>query len=261
MGVVRTVARGTRKADVVAKDLLERVVAGELAVGSILPRESELGTHYGVNRSVIREAVKLLEVHRLVEPTRRRGTEVLDPLCSLSPDVLRAMLQGRDGGIDRRVLAGLLEIRASLDVQMTTLAATRRSDDDLAALHALLDRLRDARDHGAVERERLVLPVLIARATQNPLFEMLAHWNEMVVRDLGAVFGSMFPTRDAFTQGIALLVDLIERREVEPIRALVTAYHAWATPRLLAAAALASGEPFEAPFEKMPAHPKNEVRR
>ncbi|MDQ3034533.1 MAG: GntR family transcriptional regulator [Myxococcota bacterium] len=234
-----------RKADVVAKDLLERVVAGELEVGSILPREAELATRYGVNRSVVREAVKLLEVHRLVEPTRRRGTEVLDPIRSLSPEVLRAMLQRRDGAIDRRVLAGLLEIRASLDVQMTTLAAARRTPADLEALRALVSRLRDARDPHAVDRERLVLPILIARATQNPLFEMLAHWNEMVVRDLDVVFGSMRPTRDAFVQGIALLIDLIERREAEPIRTLVTAYHAWATPRLLAAAALASGEPFE----------------
>jgi DNA-binding FadR family transcriptional regulator len=242
----RPAARAARKADVVARDLLERVVSGELPVGSILPREAELATRYGVNRSVVREAVKLLEVHRLVLPTRRRGTEVLEPLRSLSPDVLRAMLQRRDGGIDRHVLAGLLEIRAALDAQMTTLAALRRTDADLAALRALLARLRDARDHAAIARERLALPILVARATQNPLFEMLAHWNELVVRDLDAVFGSMFPTRDAFVQGIALLVDLIERREVDAIRTLVSAYHAWATPRLLAAAALASGEPLAA---------------
>lgn len=247
--------RAARKADVVAQDLLERVVAGELVVGSILPREAELATHYGVNRSVVREAVKLLEVHRLVLPTRRRGTEVLDPIRSLSPEVLHAMLQRRDGRIERDVLAGLLEIRAALDVQMTTLAAVRRTDADLAALHALLARLRDARDHAALVRERLALPILVARATQNPLFEMLAHWNETVVRDLDAVFGSSFPARDAFTQGIALLVDLIERREVEAIRTLVAAYHAWATPRLLAAAALASGAPLEADAATREARP------
>jgi DNA-binding FadR family transcriptional regulator len=243
----RVSARAVRKADVVAQDLLEQVVAGELRVGSFLPREDELATRYDVNRSVVREAVKLLEVHRLVQPTRRRGTEVLDPIRSLSPEVLRAMLQRRDGHIDRRVLSGLLEIRATLDVQMTAAAAERRTDADLAALDALVARLRAARDPAAVDHERVVLPLLIARATQNPVFEMLAHWNDLVVRDLDVVFGSMRPTLGAFAQGVGLLVDLIRRREGEPLRSLVSAYHAWATPRLLAAAALASGEPFEPP--------------
>jgi len=70
-----------RKADRVAHDLLRRIVSGELPVGSLLPREDELAARYQVNRSVIREAVKLLEVHRLVRPVRRRGTEVLSPLA------------------------------------------------------------------------------------------------------------------------------------------------------------------------------------
>lgn len=234
-----------RKADVVANDLLERVVSGELSPGDILPREAELAARYDVNRSVVREAVKLLEVHRLVRPTRRRGTEVLDPLRSLSPEVLRAMLLPGDGRVDARVLGGLLEIRAGLDVQMTTLAATRRTDADLAALDGLVERLRAARDPASIDRERVALPILIARATQNPLFEMLAHWNELVVRDLEPIFAAMRPAREALVQGVALLVDLVRRREVDAIRALVTAYHAWATPRLLAAAALASGEPLD----------------
>lgn len=81
-----------RKADRVAQDLLRRIVAGEVEVGSLLPKEAELAEAHGVNRSVIREAIKLLEVHRLVRPIRRRGTEVLDPMASMSPEVLRAML-------------------------------------------------------------------------------------------------------------------------------------------------------------------------
>ncbi|UJR78660.1 FadR/GntR family transcriptional regulator [Sandaracinus amylolyticus] len=246
----RPAARATRKADLVAHDLLQRVVSGDIAVGSLLPREDELATRYDVNRSVVREAIKLLEVHRLVEPTRRRGTEVLDPLRSLSPEVLRAMLQRPDGRIDRQVLAGLLEIRAGLDAQMTELAALRRDDADLEALDALVARLRAARDPSAIDHVRLELPILIARATKNPIFEMLAHWNELVVRDLDAVFGSMRPTLDAYTQGIALLVDLIRRRDPDALRSLVGAYHAWATPRLLAAAALASGEPLDLALPK-----------
>ena len=77
-----------RKADRVAGDLVRRIVGGALEVGELLPKEAELADDYGVNRSVVREAVKQLEVHRLVKPIRRKGTEVLDPLCSPSADVI-----------------------------------------------------------------------------------------------------------------------------------------------------------------------------
>ena len=85
-------AASPRKADLVARDLMRRIVSGEVSVGSLLPKEEELAAGYRVNRSGVREAVKLLEVHRLVRPVRRRGTEVLSPLSSLSPEVLRALL-------------------------------------------------------------------------------------------------------------------------------------------------------------------------
>ena len=68
--MIGTAARTPRKADRVADDLLRRIVAGEHTVGSILPREAELAEEYEVNRSVVREAIKLLEVHRLVRPVR-----------------------------------------------------------------------------------------------------------------------------------------------------------------------------------------------
>lgn len=241
-GRKRVAARAQRKADTVAHDLLTRVVAGELPVGSILPREADLAAKYDVNRSVVREAVKLLEVHRLVEPTRRRGTEVLDPLRSLSPEVLRAMLR-HDGRVDRKVLEGLLEVRAAIDVEMTMRAAARRTDDDLRALDALVARVRAARADEELEQVRRDLPVLIARATQNPIFEMLAHWNDLVVRDLDDLFRWVRPIREAYVQGIELLVERIRARDVESIRGLVTTFHAWSAPRLLAAAALSSGDP------------------
>src|SRR5688572_11597010 len=91
-GSARRREAAPRKADRVSRDLLGRIVSGDLPVGSILPKEDELAEHYQVNRSVIREAIKLLEVHRLVRPVRRRGTEVLSPLSSMSPEVLRALL-------------------------------------------------------------------------------------------------------------------------------------------------------------------------
>ena len=68
----------SRKTDRVAEHLLRRIVSGELSPGAVLPREADLAEVFRVNRSVVREALKRLEVHRLVRPIKRRGTIVLD---------------------------------------------------------------------------------------------------------------------------------------------------------------------------------------
>lgn len=228
-----------RKADVVADALLRAIVRGEYPVGSTLPREDELAHAHGTSRGVLREAIKLLEVHRLVRPVRRRGTEVLDPMRSLTPEVVRVLLQPTRGRIDPSMLRGLLEVRALLDVEMSALAAARRTSDDLRALDAFVAAQRGrVDDPAAYLRAAPGLSTLVARAAQNPILEMLAAWNELVARDLATLFAATRPAPGPHVEGLAMLVELVRRRDVEEVRSLVGAFHAWQNPRLLAAAEL-----------------------
>lgn len=239
-----------RKADRVADDLLRRIVRGELVVGALLPKEAELAAHYEVNRSVVREAIKLLEVHRLVRPIRRRGTEVLDPMASVSPEVLQAMLVPGQGRIDADLFGDFLEIRASIDIQMSVLAARRRTEEDVEHLDAHVATLRGALE----ERERYNLEanrfsVTVARATQNRIFEMLVWWNQEVAGELDSIFDTVRPANEPHLQGIEVLVELIRRQDSVAIRGLVTAFHEWSTPRLMAAVALHGGAPVSSLME------------
>ncbi|MFK7988494.1 MAG: FadR/GntR family transcriptional regulator [Sandaracinaceae bacterium] len=234
--------RTDRKADRVADVLLRGIVQGELEVGSLLPREAELAETHGVNRSVVREAIKLLEVHRLVRPIRRRGTEVLDPMASLSPEVLEAMLHPTPGDTDLEVLRDFLEVRSTLDTQMTVLVATRRTDADLAAFDAHLVTMEAALTDASRYRTLIdEMAVLFARATQNRIFQMLIWWNQEVARTMPEVFASARPVGPPHLAGLKLMIDLIRRQEAEQVQTLVAAYHEWATPRILAGAALRSG--------------------
>jgi DNA-binding FadR family transcriptional regulator len=235
-----------RKADVVARALMGRIVSGRYAVGSVLPREEDLVTEHGASRGVVREAIKLLEVHRLVRPVRRRGTEVLDPMRSLSPEVVRAMLAPQGGTVDRAMLAGLLEVRALLDVEISSLAATRRTDEDLRALDAILRESAPLlADPDAYVLVASRMGRTLARAAKNRLFEMLSAWNEIVARDLEPLFAATRPAPAPHHQALVLLVELVRRKDAAGVRELVTAFHAWATPRLLQAADLSrSGDTF-----------------
>ncbi|HYZ15753.1 MAG TPA: GntR family transcriptional regulator [Candidatus Acidoferrum sp.] len=54
--------------------LLRSIVSGEVASGSVLPSEPEMSTRFGVSRSVIREALRVLGEKGLVEVRHGSGT-------------------------------------------------------------------------------------------------------------------------------------------------------------------------------------------
>ncbi len=223
---------------------MRRIVSGDLAVGALLPREADLAAEFDVARSVVREAIKLLEVHGLANPIRRRGTEVLDPLASVSPGVVRAMLAPPDGGVDLQVLRDLLEVRASLDIEMSGLAAQRRNEADVRRLIFACARVRDALGDPALFEAKLSAFTLeIARAAHNQLFVMLVHWQSHVLEDLADIVSVSRPPTEPHVRGVELLLEVVRRGDADLARRVAGEYHDWAGPRILAAAALRSGVP------------------
>ncbi len=224
---------GTRKADDVASDLLSRIVSGKIPIGTMLPKESDLATEYGVGRSVVREANKLLEVHRLVRPTRKKGTVVLDPLCSVTPEVLRAMLFPSPGKVDPGMLAELLEIRALLDAEMARLAAQRRTRTDLTEIEHTVTRIEEA-EPGSAECFTAIddFGLAIARATHNRLFEMLSHWHRQIAVELAP---HLAPLRalNAAQRGHRILLEAIRSRDPDLAHELVADYHVWQIKQIL----------------------------
>jgi DNA-binding GntR family transcriptional regulator len=56
-------AEATRR--LVAQKIEQKIVSGEIAVGELLPAEVDLAAQLKVNRSTVREAIRLLEQNGL----------------------------------------------------------------------------------------------------------------------------------------------------------------------------------------------------
>jgi GntR family galactonate operon transcriptional repressor len=124
--------------------LADQIIRGELAPGASLPTEPLLCEYFGVSRTVVREAVKLLEEKGLVRARQGLGTTVADPaewnlLDSLVLDT--AVRNDESLGI----LDDLVDVRVALECAMTRKAATRRDEPFLAELRAALGTLEDLR--------------------------------------------------------------------------------------------------------------------
>ena len=149
----------------IAAQLSERIVSGEYPEKSLLPPERSLCEIFGVSRTVVREAVKLLESRGLVSIEHGRGTLVRRPGHEQVSESLRLVL-----GHDRHSIAQLLEVRTILETGMSALAAERRSPGDLEAMRRWLEvmRAKPGEPEGYVEAD-LEFHAAIARAANNPV--------------------------------------------------------------------------------------------
>jgi DNA-binding FadR family transcriptional regulator len=124
----------------VVATLARRILSGEIQPRDHLPKESELCAHYGVSRTVIREATKILESKGLLRSRSRVGTQVLDPN---EWNMLDADLLAWAGSEfhDPRFVHSLMEARFIIEPAAAELAAERADSKDLARLDEAYQRM------------------------------------------------------------------------------------------------------------------------
>jgi DNA-binding FadR family transcriptional regulator len=167
-----TRVKGRRLATELIQALSEQIRGGALKPGEKLPTESEIMLNHGVSRTVVREAISGLQSAGLVTTRHGIGTFVLE-----SPAPLKFQLDPNHIPTVLDVLA-MLEFRISLESEAASLAAARRTDEQLAALRRALDEFQEAQRSGGNTAETdFQFHLRIAEATGNRYFpEVIAHF-------------------------------------------------------------------------------------
>lgn len=160
-------ARITSSHAQVAHALGRGIVLGQYPEGELLPAEVELIKQFGASRTVLREAIKMLSAKGMVVSRSKVGTRVRERAAwnMFDPDLLRWYLEG---GVDRRFLRDLAEIRLAVEPAAAALAAVRRTDADLVKLDAAIAAMRDTKAINAGYAEAdLAFHLLLADAAGN----------------------------------------------------------------------------------------------
>lgn len=133
-----------------------------------LPPERELAERYGVSRTVVREAVKRLELQGLLEVQHGVGLKVVDRLHAPLSGALELLLPDE---ADR--LSQLMETRRTVEPEIARLAAERARLEDVAALRAVQDRLAAAAGASEAIQCDVDFHRALARAAGNRILELL----------------------------------------------------------------------------------------
>src|SRR5215211_4729894 len=122
--------------DQVAEMLLEMIFSSDYEAGDRLPPERVLVEELGVSRTVVREALNLLETRGLLRVEHGRGAVVSANGAHAVHTNLGLLLR-----MQPSTLGELMEMRKALEVEVAGLAAERATTDDIAAMRAALDRM------------------------------------------------------------------------------------------------------------------------
>ncbi|EPZ8123308.1 FadR/GntR family transcriptional regulator [Yersinia enterocolitica] len=160
-----------------AEKIGQRILAGEYEAGSILPGEIELGEQFGVSRTAVREAVKMLAAKGMLLPRPRIGTRVM-PQTNwnfLDQELLTWWMTRENFD---QVMQHFLILRRSLEPQACFLAAINVSGKQKALLTSLMTEMCEL--HAHFNRERWIqvdaqFHQLIYEASGNPFLTSFAN--------------------------------------------------------------------------------------
>ena len=165
----------------IAHEIGQQILRGDLAPGEVLPNETDLGTNFGVSRTVLREAIKVLAAKGLVESRTKVGTRVKarDQWNMLDPDVLSWSLASHDA--EAYALA-VSEMRRVLEPAGAALAAQRATPEEIARIRATYEAMEAAgtKTEDSVYHD-LRFHLSILEATGNPFLVSMGHVIESAI--------------------------------------------------------------------------------
>lgn len=150
-------------ADEVAARLSEQISLGQYKVNEQLPIEPELMKNFGVGRSTIREAIKILANSGLLRVQQGIGTFV---------DQLTANKEPMDLRLKRANVKDLDEVRQLLEMKIAEKAALNRTESDIIAIRAHLENRKRAAKEGLVDEcieADVQFHISIAEASKNEI--------------------------------------------------------------------------------------------
>jgi len=200
-----------------AEQIAHMILDQKLPLGARLPSERQLAEALGVSRTVVREAIRLLEARKLLAVQAGSGAVVLGVGPAPVTESLTMLISQADSKVS---FDDLQAVRNVLEVATAGLAAEHAAPADLQQMESALDKMSHA---GAVEEQiqgDYDFHLAVARATQNQVFVLLLQaLNDIVVKTWRSYWEKHPPTSPAdFNAADAHESDLYHYQILDAIR-------------------------------------------
>ena len=151
--------RNDRLSDKAVQQLVQRIRAGELPIGTRLPSEAELAEQMGVSRGILREALTILQMQGYISRAPRSGTVVRSVSGNETGNSFASLMQSCDH-------KSLIEFREAVECRAVRNVIRMASQKEINSLFRLLDAPLSSTEH----RPDYYFHYRLAEISGNPLF-------------------------------------------------------------------------------------------
>lgn len=154
----------------VARQLGRGIVCGEIGPEQPFPTEAELAEEFGVSRTAVREAVKMLAAKGLVASRPRQGIRI-QPAEAWNIFDAELLQWSLEGSLSRAVLREFFQMRVAIEPEAAALGAALARPQRLKAIGDALERMLGAAG-GTAESRRADIDfhIAILYATENRFY-------------------------------------------------------------------------------------------
>ena len=151
------------------------ILSGEFKVGEELPSERKLAESLAVSRPVVHEALVDLAAKGLVTILPRKGVVVNDFRTTGSCALLATLLDYHEGELDPRFMESLVAMRMLIEAETARLAASHRTQEDLARFAVLLAQEADLdpRNVPSLAESAFFFHLQVALASGNLMYPLI----------------------------------------------------------------------------------------
>ncbi len=163
--------RKQRFSDQISELIQKKIIEDKLAIGTSLPSEMEMAAEFQVSRTVVREALRILEISGLVHIKKgpKGGIFVTNGFHEPIKRSLNNLLNSGDVTIDH-----LFEARLLIEPYIAREAAQHATPADLKRLRNLFeDADQHLDDPNLLKQSNLRFHLLLAQASGNPVLSIM----------------------------------------------------------------------------------------
>lgn len=205
------VTRGTRIYEKVVEKLKLSIASGDILPGDPLPSERQLMDDYGVSRSSLREAFRVMELLGLIESIPGKGRFVRQP---------RAIDENRETiRLEDSAILELMEARRVLDPAIAAESAMKATASDLTRMLRVISATeRRLTDPNSRAESDFDFHLVLAEATHNFVFVNITRMNFDLIMATHDKIYNLLDDKDAFLLEHRAIYDAILDRSVERAR-------------------------------------------
>lgn len=201
----------------VESSIEEAILSKKLTPGSKLPSELELCGQFGVSRTAIREALRMLSARGLVSIAKGKGVYVKSVSADSVTTPMHLYLQLQ---YERNHVLDVIHARQLIEPAIAASAAVNHTSDDAAKLVKDLEDLKACTgEHSELSRLDLAFHLDIAKASENPIVPLLIDpIHRLMPKIKASVYASVKDAQHSAIEWHGKILDAILKRDAAGAR-------------------------------------------